>query len=75
MTSRLTTLTKWVAELHDTGLQECHCVKEFTHWWIHPLDYREKWHLNARGSTIQVVSLLLVRSLTLFIVVDLILSS
>jgi hypothetical protein len=42
MTSRLTTLTKRVAELHDTGLRECHYVKDFTHWWIHPLGRREK---------------------------------
>jgi hypothetical protein len=42
MTSRLTTLVKRVAKLHDTGLWACHCAEEFTLRWIHPLDHREK---------------------------------
>jgi hypothetical protein len=41
MTPRLAALVKRVAELHDTGLRTCHCVKEFTLWWIHPLGHRD----------------------------------
>jgi hypothetical protein len=29
MTNRLAALTKRVAELHQTGLEVCHCVEEF----------------------------------------------
>jgi hypothetical protein len=42
MTPRLTTLVKWVAELHDTGLRACHCAEEFTHRQIRPLGHWEK---------------------------------
>jgi hypothetical protein len=42
MTSRLATLVRWVAELHDTGLWTCHCTEEFTLRQIRPLGRREK---------------------------------
>jgi hypothetical protein len=47
MTLRLTALVKQVAELHDTGLQACHCAEEFTHRQIHPLGHREKLALEC----------------------------
>jgi hypothetical protein len=37
MTDRLVALTKHVAELHQAGLEACHCVKEFFVRWIRPL--------------------------------------
>jgi hypothetical protein len=30
LTPRLAALVKRVTELHDTGLQACHCTEEFT---------------------------------------------
>jgi hypothetical protein len=42
MTDRLATLTKRVAELHQAGLEACHCVKEFYLWRICPLGRRKK---------------------------------
>jgi hypothetical protein len=32
MTPRLVTLVKRVAELHESRLKPCHCIKEFTLW-------------------------------------------
>jgi hypothetical protein len=37
MTNRLAALTKLIMELHLSGLEVCHCVKEFYIRWIHPL--------------------------------------
>jgi hypothetical protein len=42
MTPRLAALVKRVAELCATGLQVCHCAKEFTLRQIRPLGHREK---------------------------------
>jgi hypothetical protein len=41
MIDRLVVLTKRVAELCQTGLEACHCVKEFFIQWIHPLGRRK----------------------------------
>jgi hypothetical protein len=41
MTDRLVMLTKRVAELHQPGLEVCHCVEEFYVRWIHPLGSRK----------------------------------
>jgi hypothetical protein len=42
MTPRLVALVRWVVELHDFGLQACHCTEEFTLQRIRPLGHREK---------------------------------
>jgi hypothetical protein len=41
MTPCLAGLVKWVAELYNIGLRTCHCTKEFTPRWIHPLGHRD----------------------------------
>jgi hypothetical protein len=42
MMLRLDALVKRVAEVHEARLKACHCTKEFTLRWIHPLGHREK---------------------------------
>jgi hypothetical protein len=42
MIDRLAALTKHVAELCQTGLNACHCVKEFYLWRIHPVGHQKK---------------------------------
>jgi hypothetical protein len=42
MTSHLAALAKRIAELRATSLRVCHCIEEFTLWWIHPLGRQEK---------------------------------
>jgi hypothetical protein len=42
MTNRFAALTKRVAELHQAGLEACHCIKEFYLQRIRPLDRRKK---------------------------------
>jgi hypothetical protein len=41
-TPRLHALVARVAELRQAGLRACHCTKEFTLQWIHPLGHWEK---------------------------------
>jgi hypothetical protein len=41
MTDRLATLIKRVAELHQAGLEACHCVEKFYLQWIRPLGRRK----------------------------------
>jgi hypothetical protein len=42
MTPHLAALAKRVTKLRQAGLWACHYAEEFTLWWIHPLDHREK---------------------------------
>jgi hypothetical protein len=42
MTNRLAVLIKHVTELHQAGLEACHCVKEFYFRWICPLGRQKK---------------------------------
>jgi hypothetical protein len=42
MTPHLQALVNQVNELHEAGHQACLYAKEFTLWWICPLDCREK---------------------------------
>jgi hypothetical protein len=42
MTPHLQALVNRVAEICQVSLQACHCAKEFTLQWIHPLGRREK---------------------------------
>jgi hypothetical protein len=41
MTDRLAAPIKRVVELHQAGLEVCHCVEEFYLRWICPLDRRK----------------------------------
>jgi hypothetical protein len=49
MTTRLTTLIKQVAELHEAGLKACHCAEEFNLRRIHPSAVGRNWLINAHG--------------------------
>jgi hypothetical protein len=42
MTPRLQALIARVDELRQSDLRACHCAKEFTLRWIHPLSHQEK---------------------------------
>jgi hypothetical protein len=41
MTDRLAALLRRVAELHQVGLETCHCAEEFYLRWIRPLGRRK----------------------------------
>jgi hypothetical protein len=70
MTPRLAALFMRVAELCDAGLQANYCTEELLFNEFTLSVTRTSWCMNAHGSMIQVMSLLLVRSLTLFIATD-----
>jgi hypothetical protein len=48
MTPRLAAVVKRVVELHDVSVRACHCAKEFTLWWIHPLGCHERLAYECR---------------------------
>jgi hypothetical protein len=41
MTDRLVVLTKRLAELHQVGLEACHCIEEFIVRRIRPLGHQK----------------------------------
>jgi hypothetical protein len=42
MKPHLKALVKRVTEVYQVRLKACHCIEEFTLWWIRPLGRREK---------------------------------
>jgi hypothetical protein len=70
MTNRLVVLTKCVADLHQAGLEMCHCVKEFYLWQIRLSVTRRNWHLNVRDWPIPTANLRKVIPLSFLRIVD-----
>jgi hypothetical protein len=70
MTNRLAVLAKCVAELHQAGLEACHCVEEFYLRRIRPSVVGRNWRSNVRDWPIPTANLQKVIPLTFLRIVD-----